>query len=57
MTDHYETRRLEREADVVRVRKLTFSAYMKYAYRKVSDVKAQTNPRRTFEGRYRQQQN
>ena len=57
MTDHYRNRRLERETGVVKVRKLSFSVYMKYAYKRISDVKAQTDPRRTFEGRYRQQQN
>jgi hypothetical protein len=56
MTDHYRNRRIEREVGVDRVRRLTFSVYMKYAYTRISDVKAQIDPKRTFEGRYRQQQ-
>jgi len=37
--------------------KLTFSVYIKYAYKIMSDDETQSNVRRTFEGRYRQQQN
>lgn len=38
MTDHYRNRRLRMETKVDKVRQLSFSVYMKYAYRKISDV-------------------
>jgi hypothetical protein len=37
--------------------RLTFSVNIKYAYKIMSDGETQRNVRRTFEGRYRQQQN
>jgi len=44
MTDHYRYQRVKREIDKVRVWKLTFTAYMKYNWRSISDVNAEMDP-------------
>ena len=44
MTDHYRYQRVKREINKVRVWKLTFTVYMKYNWKSISDVKAQMDP-------------